>query len=110
MEKHQKGKGIQPGSLVMLSAGINPDNGKIFTVIRAEDSSQNTKVHPTERSSKSWVLDRKILAASPGGWSLVDTEEYPVPSKYLIPLNDPDAEPEDIIEELPSSKQKETVN
>lgn len=93
---NSKGKGIQPGSLVMLrhSTGAkNPSCGKIFTAIRKESNEHRIDVHPTEKSSDAWVLDKPIHLWFPtDGW--VFGYNGPVPSKFLIPLNDPDAEPE----------------
>lgn len=88
---NSKGKGIHPGSLVMLMASPNPSTGRVFTAVKKAPA---TKLIEKEKTNDAWILDKPIHTwkTAQKAWTLDYTGA--VPTRYLIPLNDPDAEPE----------------
>lgn len=96
MQNHQKGNEIKPGSLVifgLMLTGVNksPVCGKIFTAVRKGDNrAENIPAH--EKSADAWFLDRPVpsFVAYTQAWTGIYTGA--VPSMYLTPINDPDAD------------------
>lgn len=105
-----KGKGIQPGSLVMFNARNpnqrveqNPSNGKILTAVRRASTVGST-LNAQEQTDDAWVLDQPVHVWKANRQKWIKDYTGPVPSHYLIPLNDPDAEPEQEAKEKEKDK------
>lgn len=99
MQNHQKGNEIKPGSLVIFGLMLSHPNkspacGKIFTAVRRGDCT-NANIPENEKGPEAWFLDKPLPAFNRNACAWTGTYTGPVPSKFLTPINDPDADTSD---------------
>jgi hypothetical protein len=90
-------RGIKPGSLVMFMppavppASTSPAVGQIFTAVRKGEN-LSSSLRKEDKSEDAWFLDKTLpmWVGAEKSWSGVYTGA--VPAKYLVPINDPDAD------------------